>query len=367
MKKRLLIVLTSLFVLVAVIGGIKALQIRRMIASAAEAVPPPLPVTTATARKASWESLLTAVGSCEAVQGVKVTAELSGKVVRVAFTPGTTVRKGALLVQQDVSTETAQLRAVKARLALAKTNLARVKKLLAQNAVPVAENDAARAAVDQAAAEADTIRATISKKTIRAPFAGSLGIRQINLGQVINPGDVIVSLQSIDPIHVNFRLPQQYLSRVQPGLTVRITNDALAGEAIDGEVTAINPQVDTATRNVEIQATVSNKAGQLRPGMFANVSVVLPGKKEVLAVPATAIMHAPYSDSVFVVSDKKTVRQQLVRLGEKRGDYVAVVQWLKPGQEVVSTGVFKLRDGQPVRVDNSLSLDFKLDPRPTDS
>lgn len=375
MKKRLLIIIPSLLVLIVLIGGVKALQIRRMIAAASEAAPPALPVTTATAQKASWESLLAAVGSCEAVQGVRVTGELSGKVVRIAFAPGTSVRAGALLVQQDVSTETAQLRAVKARVALARTNLARAKKLLAKNAVPVAEHDAARAAVDQAAAEADTIRATIRKKTIRAPFAGRLGIREINLGQVINPGDEIVSLQSIDPIHINFRLPQQYLSRVQSGLTVRVTNDALPGQSLEGKITAVSPQVDMATRNVEIQATLANKAGHLRPGMFANVSVVLPARKEVLAVPATAILHAPYSDSVFVVTSKApqekaaqgTVRQQFVRLGEKRGDYVAIVKGLEPGQDVVSTGVFKLRDGQPVRVDNSLSLEFKLAPEPKDS
>jgi len=222
-------------------------------------------------------------------------------------------------------------------------------------------------------AQADTIRATIAKKNIRAPFAGLLGIRLVNLGEFLHEGDAIVSLQSLDPIFVNFLLPQQELSKIGLGLKVRVTTDALPGEVIEGTITAINPQVDASTRNIRIQATVANPRERLRPGMFAEVAVVLAGRNEVIAIPATSVLYAPYGDSVFVVEEKKSekagepvkrVRQQFARLGEKRGDFVSVVSGVKEGEAVVSTGVFKLRNGQDVVVDNTLSPEFKLRPVP---
>lgn len=225
-------------------------------------------------------------------------------------------------------------------------------------------------------AQADAIRTVIAKKNIRAPFAGSLGIRLVNLGQILNEGEPIVSLQSIDPIFVNFSLPQQQLAQVQTGLTVRVKYDALPAQIMEGKITAISPEVDAATRNVRIQATMANHEERLRPGMFVNVAVVLPAAKDVLAVPATAVLYAPYSDSVFVVDEKKSennnqpgliVRQQIVQLGEKRGDFVAVVAGLQAGETIVSTGAFKLRNGQAVVVDNTLAPEFKLAPEPGDS
>jgi len=358
------------------LGGIKSLQINRMIAQGRQSVPPPETVTTTVAQTDFWESRLTAVGSLVAVQGVTLTAELTGKVVRIAFEPGTKVNAGDLLVQQDTSSEEAQLRAAEATVELARRNLERLKKLLDRLTIAQSQYDNTEAQYKEGVAQADIIRAAIAKKNIRAPFAGRLGIRLVNLGQILNEGEPIVSLQSINPIFVNFSLPQQQLAQVQPGLTVRVISDALPGQVIEGRITAINPEVDAATRNIRIQATVANRQERLRPGMFVNVAVVLPAAEDVLAVPATAVLYAPYSDSVFVVKEKQSennkqpglvVRQQVVQLGERRGDFVAVVSGLEAGETIVSTGAFKLRNGQAVVVDNTLAPEFKLAPEPRDS
>jgi len=377
MKKRFILALTAMAVLAAVLGGIKGLQIDRMIAHGKQFAPPPETVTTAQATMQSWESLLTAVGSLAAVQGVTVTAELTGKVVQIAFTPGSRVKAGDLLVKQDTSSEEAQLRSAEAAAALAQLNVERLGKLLSERTIAQSQFDNAEATYKQAVAQADSIRASIAKKTIRAPFDGRLGIRLVNLGQVINEGEAIVSLQSLDPIFVNFSLPQQELPRIRPSLAVRVTTDALPGEVVEGKITAINPQVDAATRNIRVQATLANSEERLRPGMYANVAVVLPGREKVLAIPATAVLYAPYSDSVFVVEDQpgageagrpvKVVRQQLTELGDRHGDFVAVRSGLKPGDTIVSTGAFKLRNGQTVTVDNSLAPAFKLHPKPEEN
>jgi membrane fusion protein, multidrug efflux system len=376
MVKRIIISLIGLILLIGGLAGIKYLQIERMTAYGDNFVPPPEVVTTATAKNDSWESFLTAVGSLEAVQGVVVTAELKGKVVHIAFEPGSMVKAGDLLVQQDTSVESAQLRAAEAEVALAKINFKRSKELVAAKTISQSDFDNADARFKEAEAQADNIRAMIAKKTIRAPFAGRLGIRLVNLGQTLNEGDEIVSLQSLDPIYVNFLLPQQRLAQVYPGLAIRLITDALPGQVVSGKITAINPQVDAATRNIRIQATVENPEEGLRPGMYVNVSVVLPDLIEVLTIPATSVLYAPYGDSVFVVEKKKNdanepsglvLNQKFVRLGEKRGDYITVVSGLKQGETVVSTGVFKLRNGQAVVIDNTLSPDFKQTPKPADA
>jgi membrane fusion protein, multidrug efflux system len=373
MRKRIAFTIVGLILVVGGLGGIKGLQIDRMIAQARQFAPPPEPVTTAVARTDSWESLLTSVGSLDAVQGLIVTAELTGKVVNIAFQPGATVKTGDLLVKQDTSTEEAQLRAAEATAALAKTNFDRSRELLGRKIISQSEYDNSEAQLKLAMAQCDNIRTVIAKKNIRAPFAGRLGIRLINLGQVLNEGQAIVSLQSLNPIFVNFLLPQQELAKLPPGLTVRVTTDALPGQLLDGKITALNPQVDASTRNIRIQATLANFQERLHPGMYVNVAVVLPARSEVLSIPATAVLYAPYSDSVFVVEEKKSekggqpvkvVRQQFAQLGEKRGDFVSVVTGLKEGDTVVSTGAFKLRNGQEVVVDNTLSLQFKLTPKP---
>jgi membrane fusion protein (multidrug efflux system) len=368
--------LAVVVILIAALGGIKGLQIDRMIAHGKQFVPPPETVTTAVASLQTWESSLTAVGSLTAVQGVTVTAELTGKVVQIDFKPGSLVKAGELLVKQDTSSEEAQLRAAEATVALAKLNLERLGKLLSERTISQSQFDTAEATYKQAAAQADNIRAAIAKKSIRAPFAGRLGIRLVNLGQVLNEGQPIVSLQSLDPIFVDFALPQQQLPLIQNGLRVRVRTDALPGQTVTGKITAINPQVDAATRNIRVQATVANPQEHLRPGMFVNVAVVLPAQQSVIAIPATAVLYAAYSDSVFIVEDPpaekagapaKVLRQQFVQLGEKRGDFLAVVSGVQAGQAVVSTGVFKLRNGQAVVVDNSLAPEFKLDPKPEEN
>ncbi|MCX5874728.1 MAG: efflux RND transporter periplasmic adaptor subunit [Deltaproteobacteria bacterium] len=376
MKKRILLSLLGLLLVIAILAGIKGLQIFKMVGTGKSFTPPPETVTTAQAHTESWETTVPAVGSLEAVQGVTVAAESPGKVTRIAFTPGTFIKAGSLLIQQDTSSEEAQLQAAEATAMLAKVNFERLRLLVETNAVSKAAYDDGEAKHKQAVAEADTIRAAIAKKTIRAPFSGRLGIRLVNLGQILKEGEAIVSLQALDPIFINFMLPQQELSRIQPGFPVRITSDALPGQTVVGKITAINPQADNATRNVRVQATATNKEERLHPGMFATVAVVLPGKNQVLTLPATAVLPAPYGDSVFVVEERKNektgkpglaVRQQFVRLGEKRGDFVAIVSGLKAGATVVSTGVFKLRNGQGIVVDNALNPEFLLNPKPDNS
>ncbi|MHB1398235.1 MAG: efflux RND transporter periplasmic adaptor subunit [Trichloromonadaceae bacterium] len=371
MTKRMLFALLGLVLVVALIGGIKALQIRKMIAQGSQFVPPPETVTTAVAETAAWGASLRAVGSLDAVQGVTVSAEVPGKIVALSFEAGQTVAKGAVLLQLDTSTEMAQLPGAEAEAALAKSNLQRFSTLLEQKIISNAEHDAAVAGYRLALSQADNLRAVIAKKTVRAPFAGRLGIRQVNLGQILREGDPIVSLQAPDPLYVNFQLTQSDLPLLQVGLPVQVTFDA-AAEVFEARLSAINPEVDMATRNIRIQATLSNPQGLLRPGMFANVVVVLPDQSQVLVIPATAILYAPYSDSVFVVEPKDpakadaglVLRQQFVRIEAKRGDFVALASGLKAGETVASTGVFKLRNGQDVVVDNTLAPDFKLAPRP---
>jgi membrane fusion protein (multidrug efflux system) len=369
MKRRLLIIMISLAVLVAVLVAIKAMQIGAMVAQGKNFVPQPETVTAAAVRADSWATALTAVGTLNAVQGVTLAADLAGKVVEIAFEAGTPVKKGDILLRQDTSSEKAQLPGALAQVDLSRTNLERMTQLLAKNLISQSERDTAVAAAEQAQAQADTIRAAIEKKTIRAPFSGHLGIRQVNLGQMLREGDPIVTLQTLDPIYVDFTLPQQQLALARPGLTVQVTTDALPGETLQGRVTAINPLVDSETRQIRVQATVANRGNKLRPGMFVNVVVGLAARQKVLSIPATAVLYAPYGDSVFIIEDGadkkgKVLRQQFVRLGAKLGDLVAVTNGVKEGETLVTTGVFKLRNGQSVVIDNTLAPDFKKAPTP---
>jgi membrane fusion protein (multidrug efflux system) len=372
MKKRLIFTVIGLVILIAILVAVKALQIGAMINQGKKFVPPPETVTSAVVKADSWETALTTVGTMNAVQGVTVAAELVGKVVEIAFEAGTSVKKGDILLRQDTSSEEAQLPGALAQVDLTRTNLERMNQLFAKNLISQADRDNAVASAEQAQAQADNIRATISKKTIRAPFSGHLGIRQVNLGQILREGDPIVTLQSLDPIYVDFTLPQQQLALVRLGLTVRVTTDALPGETLQGRITAINPLVDADTRQIKMQATVANRGNKLRPGMFANVAVGLPVLQKVLTIPATAVLYAPYGDSVFIIedaADKKgqVLRQQFVRLGVKRGDFVAVTSGIREGETVVSTGVFKLRNGQKAVIDNTLAPDFRKAPTPENS
>lgn len=370
MKKRIISVVVGLVVVIAVLAGIKALQIKAMIDQGKKFVPPPETVTTASVRAETWDSTLSATGTLTAVQGVTVAAEIPGKVSTLNIDSGMSVRKGDLLLSQDTSSEQAQLLGANAQATLARTERERAAKMLAEKIVSQSDYDKARATHEQALSQVDNIRATIAKKNIRAPFSGRVGIRQVNLGQILREGDPIVTLQSLNPVYADFNMPQQELSRLRTALPVRVTCDALPGVTVEGRITAMNPLVDAETRNLRLQATVANQGEKLRPGMFVNVAVGLPVRLKVMTIPATAVLYAPYGDSVFVVEDDKkgkggkVLRQQFVRLGEKRGDYVAIASGLKEGESFVSTGVFKLRNGQSAVVDNKLAPQFKQAPRP---
>jgi membrane fusion protein, multidrug efflux system len=367
----------SAVALLVILGLIAVVKWRQIVAlKSANFTPPPESVSTSAARLESWPEVLTSVGSLSAVQGVTVAAELDGKIVQIDFEAGSAAKAGDVLVRQDTSVEEAMLRSAEAGVELARVNLERTRELLAKATVSQSQFDSDAAAYKQAMAAADNIRATIAKKTIKAPFSGRLGIRLVNLGQNLKAGDAIVSLQALDPVFVDFYLPQQQLAQIATGLSVRLTGDALAGRSVEGKITAISPDVDASTRNVRVQATVANPGERLHPGMYVDVAVELPGADKVLAIPATAVLYAPFGDSVYVVdrkldgaagSARLVVRQQIVRLGIRRGDFVAVTSGLKAGDTIVTSGVFRLRPGGTVSVNNSEAPNAELAPKPSDS
>jgi membrane fusion protein (multidrug efflux system) len=373
-SKLWLLVSLGLVVVIVVLVGIKGAQIGSMIKAGESFVPPPESVTSATAAPAEWESSRDAIGTLVAVRGVTLGSELPGLIRQITFDSGAAVKKGALLVKLDTSAEEAQLEAAKADAALARINLERARSLREAGSNSPAELDTAEARAKAAAAQVANLEAIIAKKSIRAPFDGRVSIRSVELGQVLSAGSPVASLQSVTPIHADFWLPQQALAELKVGQRTRLRCDAYPGASWDGEVTAINPEVDAATRNVKVRATFTNADGRLRPGMFANVQVLAPQKRKVLVVPATSVMFAPYGDSVFTIDEAKgkdgqpalTVKQQTVRLGERRGDFVEVVDGLPPEATVVSRGAFKLRNGMAVVVNNALAPAARLTPTPAE-
>jgi membrane fusion protein (multidrug efflux system) len=375
MIRKVIVGVLIVLVVVGALAGVKALQIKKLIDSGKSFAPPPETVSTTEVREDRWRTSLTSIGSITAVQGVNLTPDLPGIVREIAFESGTVVKAGDLLVRLDTSAEEAQLRAIEAQLELARLNLARVAKLRQDNTVSEAELDAAQATLKQNEGNADAVRAAIAKKTIRAPFGGQLGIRLINLGQYLEAGKPIVSLQSLAPVHADFSLPQQELAQLKVGMSVRLQTDAYPGRSFEGTLTAINPDLDVATRSIGLQATLANPDQALRPGMFAKVEVLLPDEQNVLVIPATAVLSAPYGDSVYVVETKpgdnsatnSVVRQQFVRTGRARGDYLVVENGLKQGEKIVSSGVFKLRNGMAVVENNALAPKTSATPQPADS
>ena len=360
---------------VGILVGVKGAQIGSMIKAGKSFVPPPEAVTTARVEATTWQPLQDASGTLVAFRGVTVGSELSGAIREVSFDSGTSVKKGAILVKLDTSTEEAQLASAKADENLARLNYERAVEVRKGQANTPADLDAADARYKQAQAAANTIKATIEKKTIRAPFDGRIAIRQVELGQVLGAGAPVASLQSVTPIYVEFSLPQQALARLKVGQPVHLHTDTFPGATWNGKVSTINTEVDVATRNVKVRAAVPNEDGRLRPGMFTNVEVLAPEQVPVLLVPATAVIYAPYGDSVFVLDTKKgpdgkdqlTAQQRFVRLGERRGDLVAVLTGLKAGEAVISSGAFKLRSGASVVVRNDLAPDVQADPKPSDN
>jgi membrane fusion protein (multidrug efflux system) len=374
MLKRLLVTLAVMIAIIAGLGFVKFKQIQTAIAQGAAYRPPPEAVTTVVAKRTTWPTSLSAIGTVEAVQGVTVSADLPGIVDSLPFQSGTAVRKGDVLAELDAREERAQLAAAEAARDLARVDFNRMKGLLAERVVSQAEYDQASEAQKQAEAHVNEIRATIARKTVRAPFSGILGIRRANLGQYLSAGDPIVSLQSLRPIHVNFGVPQQALRTVREGCVVRITSAGLSGE-FNGRVTAMDAVVDAGTRNAQVQATLANADGRLRPGMFVDVRVLVGASRSVIALPASAINYAPYGDSVFVVTNLKGpdgttyrgVRQQFVTVDGTRGDQVAIVSGVAPGDEVVTSGVFKLRNGTAVLVNNEVKPANSPNPKPENS
>ena len=360
--------------IIVFVVGIKILQIVKM--TSTPMVMPPTTVSSVAVKEEDWAPRLTAVGSVSAVQGAVVSAELAGVVSEINFENGGVAKKGEVLMKLDASQEEALLRSAEAEAQLAQTDLERSRDLAMKKVVSSAELDSAQSKFRRLNAVVDQVRSSIAKKTLIAPFDGQLGIRQVNVGQMINAGQQVVPLTSLDPVFADFALPQQYLGQVTPGLEVHVTTDAIPGRVFNGKLTAINSMVDSSTRNITLQATLDNSDHALRPGMFAKAEVMLPEKHKTLVVPGSAISYAPFGDSVFVIEKKKdektgkesqVIRQQFVRVGEGRGDLVAITQGLKAGETIVSTGVFKLRNGMSVTINNDLAPNPQVNPHPIDS
>jgi membrane fusion protein (multidrug efflux system) len=371
------LVLGTVFALLCiffVLADIKLLQFHKMTSA-----PPPMMMTTVTSaevKNADWQPMLSAVGSISPVQGAMISAELAGTVAEINFQSGSLVKKGEVLLKLDASAEEAQRRSAEADLELAKNDLDRARGLSERKVISAAEFDAAQAKYAQKKAAVENMQSVIDKKQIRAPFDGTAGIRAVNPGQMVKVGDPLVSLQALGQVFVDFSLPQQQLADVTTGLTVKVTTDAVPNREFEGKLTAVNSSIDPATRNVSLQATLDNQDNALRPGMFGRVKVLLPQKHPTLFIPATAVSYAPFGNSVFVIekkTDDKTkqeslvLRQQFIRTGETRGDFVAVTEGLKANDLVVGAGVFKMRNGMNVVVDNKLAPKSELAPKPADS
>jgi membrane fusion protein, multidrug efflux system len=380
MKKFIITILLMIVVVGLIYGGLVFFKVNQImgfaqLAKSGAFLPPPTAVTTTVAEKSQWQPTLETIGTVTAINGVTISTDLAGIVSKIAFESGSQVKAGDLLVQLNTDQEQAQLAQAEAQRDWTQITLTRNQELVAKKTVSQSDYDSATAQFHQAQATVDQFKALIARKTLRAPFAGVVGIRQINLGQYLNTGDAVVTLQSFDPIYVNFSLPQQNLSQLTVGQSVEINMDAYGDKVFPGKVTAINSLVDQNSRNVQIQATLPNSETQLRPGMYAKVKVVLPEAQEVVAIPSSSIHYAPYGDSVFIVSDLKSddgktfkgVKEQFVKLGQSKGDLTAIVSGLKPGDEVVTSGVFRLRSGEAIIVNNKATPGSETSPTPSDS
>ena len=375
MAKRMMLMLAVVVVVLASLGFVKFRQIQTAIAQGASFAPPPSAITTVVAKRETWPSSLGVIGTAQAIQGVTVSADLPGTVDSIHFDSGRWVKEGDVLVELDTRQERAQLAAMEAQRDLAKINFDRMQQLVKEGVIARTEYDNAVAQQKATEANVGEIKAAIARKTIKAPFSGILGIRQVNLGQYLAAGQAIVSLQSLNPIYVNFGVPQQESPQMQAGRKLTVTSDNVPGAKFAGRITALDSVVDQTTRNIQVQAIVDNPSGKLRPGMFVQVAVGVGTPREVIPLPASAINYAPYGDSVFVVADLKDpsgktykgVRQQFVKLEGSRGDQVAVASGVNPGDEVVSSGVFKLRNGAPVQVNNKIQPGNNPAPNPEES
>lgn len=365
--KKLLLTLLGLIVVLGAIIGLKGAQIASLlgfVGAMEKAGMPPTSVASYQAESATWEDSLRFTGTLRAVQGITLTVEVGGTINQIAVENGAMVDAEQLLIQLDTRQETAELASEEAALRLAKLNLDRTQGLLQKRIISQSEYDTALASYDEATARVESIKAIIAKKTIRAPFAGQTGIRLVNLGQSVRPGDELMPLQSNDPIYVEFSVPQTRLSRIRLGQTLRVKTSE-EDEPSEGVITAINPIVDEASRTARVQGTLNNPDGKLRPGQFVQVDVIMPEERKVVAIPMSAVIAAAFGDSVFVIDEKDgkmVARQQFVQLGIQRGDFVSVTKGLNPGDRVISAGAFKLTNGASVVIDDQMQPEPELDP-----
>jgi len=377
-RKQILIASGAMIALIVILGGFKFLQISRAIAEHASFAPPPDAVTSYVATEVEWPRTLTAIGSLAPKQGVTLSAEEAGRVSRIAFESGAVVKQGDVLVELDTAVEEGTLVAAQARSDRAKASFLRAQKLRTANAVSEDVLEDAESQYRQAEATVQSITAAILRKKVYAPFDGRTGIRMVNIGQFVDPGTAIVPLHALDPMFMNFSLPQQVIGELSVGLKTTLQLDAFPGEVFIGEITAINPQVSDTTRNIDLQATIPNPQERLRPGMYARVTVNLPGSEKIVAIPSTSISYAPYGDTVFIIEKMKDpqnpeapeylgVRQQIVEVGRKIGEQISILKGLPPGTEIATSGLFKLRPGAKVKVNNELAPSNELAPQPQDT
>ncbi|KIA79015.1 RND transporter [Chromobacterium piscinae] len=365
MTKRMLIMLGGVALLIVVLGVGFFLHIQKLIASSPK--PGPQTVSTTVAKTAEWQPQLSSVGTLTAMQGVDISSEVAGQVRSLHFKSGQDVKAGDVLVQLNADSDQAQLRSLQAAAELAATTLKRDRAQLAIEGVSQAQVDADMADLKSKTALVAQQTALVAKKTIRAPFSGRLGITTVNPGQYLNPGDKIVTLQTIDPVYVDFNLPQRQIGKVRVGQPVKVKSDAFGDEVFHGKINAINPKIDPATRNVQIEATIANPKHKLLPGMFANTTIEVGSKQKHLTLPQTAITYNPYGSTVFIVKQGKNgleAQQAFVTTGDTRGDQVAITAGLKEGQEVVTSGQLKLKTGTPVTVNNSVQPANSPNPTP---
>jgi membrane fusion protein, multidrug efflux system len=384
---RYVITIATLILILGTLIGLKGAQISTLVGFGKQMQalgPPPESVNSARVIKQDWEQTLSAVATVVSSKGVALSNEAPGVVSKLQFESGSKVKQGQPLVELDSSVERAQLESLEARLQLAKQSLERTRTLLGGGVSTQSEFDTQDSAVKGLAADVKGLQAQIERKTVRAPFDGRLGIRAVNLGQYLTPGTTLTILESTDSVFVDFTLPQTALDQIQVGRHVRVRATPTSPPLAEGSISAFDSSMNAVTRTLKVRASVPNAKSLLRTGMFVNVEVLLPEYTAVLAVPATAVVHAAYGDSVFLIESKaadaaaaapeaaapeagpapQIARQQFVRLGAARGDFVAVLDGVSEGQEVVSAGAFKLRNGSPISVKNDTVNDPKLDPRP---
>ncbi len=357
MIKRLIIVLLALGV---VFGGIVYFKYQRIKMMSAHGPPPPATVASARVEAESWQPYLHSVGSLVASQGVDVSNEIDGQVVAIHFQSGQPVKEGEVLVKLDDDVDQAQLKGLIAEQRLADIAFKRSARLVKQHSVSQSDYDQAQANLESARANVQSKREQIKEKAIRAPFSGILGIRQVDLGEYLAKGARIVSLQALDPIFVDFSLPERELPRLRQDQPVELQVQAFPDETFTGHITAIEPRINTGTRNIRVRATLANPHSKLRPGMFAEVRVVLPKKRDILTLPRTAVTYNPYGDMVYIIEEKDgklTVHSRQIQTGTSRDKRVEVVTGLKAGDRVVRAGQVKLRNGQHIQIDNSVNLD----------